>query len=350
MLIRADASAEIGSGHVMRCLTLADALRSNHYDVHFYCSKLPGNLIESIEAQGYKVFKGGGLVAGDQTSGFWDDECIVNPLMVDYEWLIADHYQLDVRFESKMRKKCRFVAVIDDLCNRVHAADIVVDQGIDADLSSYRALVSPACRLLLGPKFALLRREFSEFACQAPKHLAKKILVNFGGADPHGSTLQVLQALSGRAQFEPVVVAGWANPDWDKIHQICIAENWRAYRSVSNMAELMSGMDLAIGAVGGSTWERCAVGLPAICIAVAENQLGLARSLESHGVIELLGEAAQVTERKILDALEGLAPDLLRREKMVQRGRALVDGQGVRRVLDEMRRIEINGATDARMG
>jgi len=351
--IRVDASLKIGSGHVMRCLALADQLRQRGKKVVFVCRDHLGNLIDMIENKGYSVARLPRPVTdfsadpGDPPHGEWVGvswsrdafETIASMGDEKTEWLIVDHYGLDYRWQQHMRSHVGAIMVIDDLADRRHCCDILLDQNMNRDMATrYDSLTPKQCRKLIGPRYALLRPEFAAARNNLRNRngTLKKVLVFFGAVDPTNQTEKALQALSGMSAHElrVDVVVGNRNPHRDRIQEICDAhDGFSLHCQVENMAELMASADLAVGAGGTTTWERCAVGLPAVVIAVAENQLELSECGAAAGLFVYLGTSASTDSRKIQDVLRALCslPTLLC--SISARASGMVDARGVQRVV-----------------
>ena len=329
VIIRADASTSIGSGHVMRCLTLAHRLKKEkNAKVVFVMRVLPGNLIDMVEKQGFEVLK---LSPANQKYslngyGLW----LTVPMEVDAQQtiellqyylqehscevvdrLIVDSYALDEQWEQVLRPYCKEIMVIDDLSNRRHECDILLDQNfyLNKDVR-YVGLVPEHCKMLLGPEHALLREEFYE----AKKHLRKRdgniknILVFYGGSDLTNETEKAIKALvqlhDEGYNFTADVITGVSNSRREKIKNLCSKYQFlRYYCQISNMAEFMNKADLMLGAGGSTTWERLYMELPALVTAVAENQIQGCRDCSQAGIIEYLGINEDVRVDTILEAL-----------------------------------------------
>lgn len=328
-VIRADASTSIGSGHVMRCLTLAHRLKKEkNAKVVFVMRVLPGNLIGVVEKQGFEVLK---LLPANQKYslsgyGLW----LTVPMEVDakqtievlqhylqehgcdvVDRLIVDSYALDEQWELMLRPYCGEIMVIDDLANRKHDCDILLDQNfyLNKDVR-YAGLVPEHCKMLLGPEHALLREEFYE----AKKHLRKRdgniksILVFYGGSDLTNETEKAIKALvqlhDEGYSFTADIITGLSNSRRGKIEKICSKYHFlHYYCQVSNMAEFMNKADLMLGAGGSTTWERLYMELPALVTAVAENQIQGCIDCSQVGIIEYLGINEDVRVDTILEAL-----------------------------------------------
>ena len=352
-LFRVDASVSIGSGHVMRCLTLAVSLRARGAHCHFVCRQHQGHLIELVRQRGFEVTElpaGTGAAADDSgpahaawlgTSWQADAEQTRElALLMKPDWLVVDHYALDRRWEEAVRCRPAKLLVIDDLADRAHACELLVDQNLGRSAADYRDLVSAACSVLTGPDYALLRPEFARMreASLERRHGAplRHMLVNMGGVDQPNATGEVLAALRG-AGLPPKcrisVVMGMQAPWIAEVRELaaqmpCATE---VLVNVSDMAERMADSDLAIGAAGSTSWERCCLGLPTLMVVLAANQESGAAALECAGAAVLLGRA---------DDIRGNLPATLR--SILQPGRlgqvsataaALVDGHGAERVL-----------------
>lgn len=315
---RTDASFLMGSGHVMRCLTLADQLRLHGVTICFICRALPGNLIEYIKNKGYQVYL---LPYQKGQSETWLGEnyqveiAQMKEILAGGEkpdWLIVDHYALDILWESEMRSYVKRIMVIDDLADREHDCNILLDQNLYKDFERrYRNIIPVSCIRLLGPQYALLRPEFYAARQKAKVHTGKlgRIFICFGGSDPSNQTEKAMLALQAFPNTELIVdvVVGAINKNKEKIEQFCADKiNFNYYCQVDNIAEVMLKADLAIGAGGTTTWERCALGLPAITLTLADNQKEINQYLNELGVIRHIGELNNVTSNDIFEQVDFL--------------------------------------------
>ena len=217
------------------------------------------------------------------------------------DWLVVDHYALDGRWERMQRNRAPRILAIDDLADRVHDCDILLDQNLVLEIDSrYRGRLPAACKPLLGPHYALLRPEFAE----QRKSLAgrsgeiRRILVSYGGSDPGNETARALSAIKGLSTDRLAVdaVVGMSNPHGDSIAKLCQEmPHATLHRGAENMAELMKRADLAIGAGGVMSWERCCLALPTIAVDIADNQTGALTALAAAGAVAYLGSAPSVT-------------------------------------------------------
>lgn len=311
--IRADASVTVGSGHVMRCLALANGLRAAGGDVYFICRDLPGLLGAVILKQGYPVHL---LPAPSGANGGtgWQEDATRSQAIADelpsLDWLVVDHYELDARWEAAMRASAARIMVIDDLANRRHDCDVLLDQNYHESLEArYDGLVPAGCRKLLGPGFALLRPEFRQERnkLRVRDGSVRRILVCFGGSDPYNLTAKALEAISRvvRPEVFVDVVVGAANPHNDMLASVCRQQPCATLHiQATNMAELTAASDLGIGAGGATTWERCLLGLPTLTVVVADNQERTTHDLSKIGAIRYLGRAENVSVNDIGGAIE----------------------------------------------
>jgi len=324
VVIRTDASHRIGTGHVMRCLPLADVLRGTGAAVSFICREHAGDLCHLIEQKGYAVHR---LPCSEPETGIGGNEYLkwlavsqeedarqtATALQQEREkprWLIVDHYALDKKWEKAMRLHTERIMVIDDLANRRHDCDLLLDQNLYEDLQTrYDDLLPPGCQKLLGPTYALLRPEFLQ-ARQSLRErdgTVRRLLIFFGGVDPTNETAKALEAvkLLNRPEITVDVIVGAANPHADQHRKQCDdLTNITVHGQVKNMAELMANADLAIGAGGTTTWERCCLGLPTITIVIADNQQEMIETIAGRGAVWNMGWHASVSANDLRDRLK----------------------------------------------
>jgi UDP-2,4-diacetamido-2,4,6-trideoxy-beta-L-altropyranose hydrolase len=356
IVFRCDASMHFGSGHVMRCLTLANLLRENGADVLFICREHNGHLIDLIKSKGYDSLRLPIRSAADDGEAKYinwlgatvkeDVEESINALksIGQVDWLVVDHYALDAKWENSMRAYTERIMVIDDLANRTHDCDLLLDQNLQLKNTErrYEGLLPKECKKLIGPKYALLRPEF-ELARNTKtihQNSVKRIFVFFGGNDVTNETAKVLQAIKqlNRSDLAIDVVIGASKVYYDLLTKICAQlSNAKIHIQIDNVAELMSKADIAIGAGGGAMWERCSLGLPSIVLSVAENQQPGCEALSKFGGIFYLGNAENVSCDLMQSALHLAldAPQLFK--YMSEKCFDLVDAQGAKRVARVMR-------------
>lgn len=382
---RADASIAIGTGHIMRCLTLADALRQQGGECVFICRAHDGHLFDAIEARGFVVLgvretalagaavNGTGEQAGSAgASGndlphahwlgtTWENDAADTAAALarhwgeaPADWLVVDHYALDARWQAELAGRYDRLLVIDDLADRPHAADILLDQNAGRAVEDYAGLLPGGCTPLIGPTHALLRPQFADArptalsrraACTRIEHM----LVTLGGIDQHNATGAVLEALANSA-----FVANQAptNQDWDSHAcqiSVIMGEHapWLAdvraqakrmpvptqvLVNVTDMASAMTAADVCVGAAGSTAWERCALGLPTVMMTLADNQTAAAKALADDGcAIALPSPDAPDFATNLNAALLDLAqPQAYRR--MAARAAQVCDGTGTARL------------------
>ena len=359
-VFRADASTEIGTGHVMRCLSLAERLRTAGHVSYFICRDRPGNMAGVIEGCNFHVHMLPAPATGVASSNgevepphaTWlgvpwevdarDTAGALQLLAPDIDWLVVDHYAIDSHWEASLRPFVNGIMVVDDLADRRHDCDLLLDQNLNRNAEQrYLGKITEDCRLLLGPRYALLREEFEKGRNLTVKRdgYVSHILVFFGGADPNNITGKALQAVRilRRPDILVDVIIGSSNPYREVLEQQCKRmENVTCHFQVNNMAELMGKADLALGGSGTTTWERCAMSLPALVVSLAWNQQAIAEAVAATGAITYLGTAEEITAERISGAL---AEACSNPGKLLEQGRIserLVDGLGAYRVISEM--------------
>ena len=356
VVVRADASLQIGTGHVMRCLTLATGLADRGAQVDFICRAHEGNLIALIEQRGFRVItllcaSGADKASLDQpVHAHWlgcdwqtDAQQSLGAIFGMVDWLIVDHYALDHRWETAMRPKCARIMCIDDLADRSHDCDLLLDQSLGRCSQDYAHLVPEPAKLLLGPKYALLRPEFAQWrdASLARRETPqlRHILVTMGGVDSDNVTGRVLAALQGQetTTLDKITVVLGPHAPWrEQVTKQAAAMPvpTQVLSGVDNMAELMASCDLIIGAGGSTTWERCALGVPSILIILAENQRTIGVSLEKSGAA-LVVDPEQSFCSQFCDALKH-GHDLEKLQNIIQACAAICDGTGQETVVSEL--------------
>lgn len=353
VLIRTDASIQIGSGHVMRCLTLAEAIKKSGGQVCFLSKDLEGNLVQKITSSGFSsiVLPNTRLpdIDSDLDHSFWLNgsqkiDAELSMKLTDgqyYDWIVVDHYALDYRWQSIMKSKSKKIMVIDDIADRKHIADLLLDQNLYSNQSRYKSLIPENTETLLGPKYALLRDEFlsAHQNARVRKNGIKRIFVFYGGADPTGETLVALDALEriDTQNMQIDVVAGSNNPSRQAIEKKCRSLGFHFHFNTLNMSGLMEKADLALGAGGTTTWERCAMGLPAFVTVIAKNQEEM--SLEGHkvGFQFVLGKAGQVDSILIAEKIMEYSQSPTILNAMSEKALATVDARGTERVINCMK-------------
>ncbi|WP_448111442.1 UDP-2,4-diacetamido-2,4,6-trideoxy-beta-L-altropyranose hydrolase [Pseudomonas lini] len=342
VLIRADASPTIGSGHIARCLTLARVLRKQGSHVAFACRLLPGHRLDSLRAEGFETFALPERYRDEDPQQAiesmlpWQADIAALGQALEshpaFDWIIVDHYGLDHHWQTAARRWAPRIAAVDDLATRQYNVDLLLNQNLSGTPEVYTSLLTPDCQTLFGPRFALLR---DEFCCPAIeiKPRARRVLVNFGGFDAAMQTHHAMLALADFHELEIDFVAGADNPAWEQMQSLAdYRPNWRLHRFVSDFYRLMSEADLFIGAGGGTSWERAAMGLPTICIAVSNNQQANGEVMATSGAHVFLGNREQVSVEQLRQAIGFVVGNQGIRQSMAERSRQLVDGRGALRV------------------
>jgi UDP-2,4-diacetamido-2,4,6-trideoxy-beta-L-altropyranose hydrolase len=357
---RADASLLMGSGHLMRCLTLAEALKAQGAECHFISREHPGHLLEVIRQRGHAVtaLPAGELMSATENDsvqqpahaawlgcGWQTDALQTGTILASLQpdWLVVDHYAIDQRWEEALAPHYRKLLVIDDLADRPHCCDLLLDQNWFGDdtPTRYRNLVPPHCKCYLGPEFALLKPEYAQLRSNMPSRdgTVRRVLVFLGGSDPTNQTGKVLTALRqpSLAHLQVDVVIGQNHPDVEGIAaQVAARPGSTLHQGLPTLAHLMSRADLMISAGGSTTWERMCLGLPAIVISVAANQKSTNVALMNAGYIDFLGEMNEVSVSNIADAVRHSLVNAATLKVQSNLGQKLVSGIGAQVVCQQI--------------
>lgn len=316
--IRVDSSYRIGSGHLMRCLTLAGELQRLEASVSFICREWQGNGYSLIKNRGYPLYLLPPVsmepeqnddhrtwLGVPMTQDAADTLDVMKRTSNAKPWLAVDHYSIDSTWEKQLRPSVSGIAVIDDLADRPHDCDLLLDQNYYSNMNErYKGLVPDYCRTLLGPSYALLRTEFQMTPPRRRDGSIRRVLIFYGGSDLTNETGKALQALD-KFPFHLDVVIGGSNPHYQQIEELCSRRgSCSFYRQTDNMHGLMQAADLSIGAGGTATWERCILGLPSLVTILAQNQQQSVLDLSEVGVIQSLGWFDQVDIAQITMAVE----------------------------------------------
>lgn len=362
---RVDASIEIGTGHVMRCLTLATALAARGAECVFLCRPHEGHLMEAISGQGFRALTLPRSVTCDVTqddepfhaawlgTGWAEDARDSLDALGDYhgdpavDWLVVDHYALEDRWEKALRPACHRLMVIDDLADRPHDCDLLLDQCIGRETADYAGLLPPTATTLLGPRYALLRPEFARLRTASldrrKRPVLKRLLVTMGGVDKDNATGRVLDALANCTLPEDVEItvvmgsqAPWLNQIRAQVAAMRFATEVRV--EVRDMAALMAASDFAIGGAGTTAIERCILGLPTAMVIQARNQIELAYSLEKIGAAAIYDPDTDDAGRELSELIDKISrPDAY--AAMSQAASSISDGQGAQRTLQALRQL-----------
>jgi UDP-2,4-diacetamido-2,4,6-trideoxy-beta-L-altropyranose hydrolase len=338
LLIRADASVEIGSGHVMRCLALAQAWQDAGGDVVLCEAQSTAALDETVSSEGI------GLVHLEASHDSLQDATQTAEIARRHNarWLVVDGYHFDAEYQKHLKNRGFKVLFLDDSvsCDRYYA-DLVVNQNMDADESLY-AHVRDCGRLLLGTKYALLRREFS--SCKEwrrnPVSAVRKILITMGGSDPHNVTEMAMHALCAIEDLalDVTVVVGANNPHMDSLLKAKsqVLANVELRRNISGMADVIASADLAVSAGGGTGYELIFFQVPTILITVAENQRASCRSLGQSQVVIDAGWFHALDSERLARPIRKLVETDTLRHTLIENCRHVVDAKGAARVVQSM--------------
>jgi UDP-2,4-diacetamido-2,4,6-trideoxy-beta-L-altropyranose hydrolase len=332
ILIRADGSPRIGTGHVMRCLALAQGWGRVGGQAIFAQAETTPALEERLKGEGLDLVRlsvsPGTEEDANQTASYAQSG--------DFSAIVADGYVFGSAWQRRIKDAgCRLL-LLDDFAHAEHySADWVLNQNLNASADLY-ARREPYTQMLLGTHYALLRRDFLPWANwerQFPP-LARRVLVTLGGSDPDNVAAKVIEGLASLRDWEAVVVVGGSNPHAARLRAACASSlgGLRLIVDARNMPQLMAEADVAVAAAGTTSWELAFMGLPAVTLVLADNQRSNAEHLHRGGLSRSLGLHSQVSVTDIARQLDALRTDAPAREEMSRRGRAAVDGNGANRV------------------
>ncbi len=345
---RTDSSSQIGIGHLVRCLVLADEFKRLGHHCTFICHYFPGHQGAMVEDHGHRLVLLPPIGGPTDSSGIKvyaerDSEETRSALVSQKpNWLVCDHYGIDERWETALRGTAGRILVIDDLADRRHDCDALIDQNLFPDMNErYSDRVGSGTLLMLGPKYALLRGEFAARRRNLDRRFNQppRLFVGFGGADPANATERVVCALLGAFgdTLEMVVVAGPANSRFDHLHVLWERNtNIRLCRSIKRMADCLAEVDLAIGGGGLRALERCALGLPSLIYAIADNQILPSKTLAGMGAARYMGTIEKLDTDELITTVRRFAADGQARASISRAGMEVVDGAGVDRVITKL--------------
>ena len=333
LLVRVDASTQIGTGHVMRCLALAQVLQEAGGEAIFVMAEA-SKLETRLKSEGMEVVYLSTQIASSEdakeTASFAQE--------LGTNWVVIDGYHFGGNYQEIIKNLGLRLLFFDDYGHADHYyADLVLNQNISAYESLY-ANRQPDTHLLLGTRYALLRREFWQWRGweRQVSPVANKILVTLGGSDPDNVTLKVIQALQlvKIEQLEVVIVVGGSNPHYEQLQSAAEASQFsiRLERNVTNMPKLMAWADVAVTSGGSTSWELAFMGLPSLLLILADNQWSSTKKLCGLSGRNL-GWHKDVSSGEIAETISELMASAQTRAKMVRNGQKLVDGKGANRVL-----------------
>ncbi len=341
-VIRADSTLNIGSGHIMRCLTLAEDLTINGFSVYFISKNLPGNMLSYVKEQGYQCFSI--LPIGSNDRECYDEnfdniydatESIEILKSIDADLIIVDHYKIDATWHKMVKKYCKSIVVIDDLADRSYECDILIDQTFGRHKREYVKLVSDGTSLCLGSKYALVKSEYYGMRRMAKRkrnitNNISNVLIFLGGSDHSDLYLDVVNTLfsmdTSNILTINLVVGAQDSNTLNKLSGI-IDDRLIVHKNINYMSKLMYEADIFVGASGSTTWERCSLYLPSIVCIVADNQKLIASNLEEHGAVFVW---KNMKELKKCFSRIAQSPNLYK--KMQIKSGEVCDAEGVYRV------------------
>jgi UDP-2,4-diacetamido-2,4,6-trideoxy-beta-L-altropyranose hydrolase len=347
VVFRADASAALGSGHIVRCASLARALISAGARCSFVCRPTEGHLLDWLASQGLEAV---GLPAGTAHTdpGFLEDATAtadaVRRSVGRADWLVVDHYSLDATWERQLRSVACRIAALDDLADRPHAVDLLIDPNLQSGQQRYASVTDAGCQQLLGVRYALLRPEFVATAAEPPRTRSprvERLLACVGGTDPQNVLPVIVAAWKRLAEPRPRldIAVGPGTANADALRQLCgTLPDVHLHMPAHDMAKLMASADLMVCSAGSISWERCCVGTPALMVTTAGNQADNLRALVRQRAGISLGSSADLNAPALAALLERLRIRTRLLQRIGRRARGLVDGHGARRVASLMLR------------
>ena len=354
LLFRVDSSRKIGTGHLMRCLAVANEAKKRGWECVFVLRDPEDGIFEYITFFGHRVKKlisavGEKVTHNKTTHSDWlpvsqtqdANETVEVICELDPDWIIVDHYALDATWLSIIEKSNAKILVIDDLGDRELICDVLLDQNLGANAEKYHGKLPSNCQLLLGPTFALLRSEFKDWRERSLEgrlnRNVENILITMGGVDKGNYTLRTLIEVAKSEYAKKcvfTVVIGSSYPHTDALHEFVKETKLRisVLSNVKNMAEIMSKSDLCIGAGGSTSWERCCLGLPTISFAIADNQIGVLAELEKE-TCTIISDLEKISSdlEKLLSEEHGQ-----QLKKLSLNSSKVTDGNGIKLLLERL--------------
>ncbi len=333
IFFRVDSSFGVGFGHLNRCLILAEIFKKRKMKLHFICKNLKGNVTNEIKLRGYNLH----FIKNLKNSNY-QDYLNTRKILESFEdeicYLLIDNYHWDEKYEKKLRFLVEKIIVIDDLANRKHDCDLLIDQNLYSNFEDrYNKLVPKNCQKLLGPRYVLLRKEFLRSKRKAKINSIKKIFVSFGGQDVSNETVRVLSAIKkSKLNYQKInFLVNKSNNNLRNLKKI--SKNMKGVvisTEEKKLSKLIQNSDLSIGAGGSMTWERAYLGIPSIVLILSKNQFEIANTMEKKGCIYNMGWSKNLKisdYQKIFDRLR-----INELNSMSQKNRKIVDGKGISRI------------------
>lgn len=348
--MRADASDQLGSGHVVRCLAMANVMKDRGHEVSFLSQSLPENLAALVLQQGFALhcLPIAPSCVAESPDARWHDDAshsaaALSAMQSMVDWLVVDHYALDRRWELALRGLCHRILVIDDLANRPHECDVLLDQVCTHAASQYNGLVPDRCHLLLGGDYAMLRPEFAQARAAGTIGASagdwRVVHFFFGTSDTPAYTIRFGRLLL--ENFPALKLKAAVGTSFAHIPALVALSlkhqgrlDWT--QGVANMAQHMQGCGIAIGTPGMSTWERACMGLPTAHLTNSSSQTEILASLKAAGFCEWFGAIDEISDRDFVSAMTAFLHDERRLEAMREKGLTTIDGNGIPRAIDAL--------------
>lgn len=342
ILFRVDSSVEIGEGHISRCLALAEQIKN--VNIIFISKNISKNYLKKIKKNNFKILLFDNSKLTKNNDKIFPEHKIIIELLKEKkiipDLLIVDNYKIDYKWESKLKQYVKNIVVIDDLIEKKHNCDILINQNIlKSQYKKYDGLIPKNCKKLFGPNYVILRNEFIKNRKKIKiRKIIKKIIISFGSSDPKNETLKVINAIKDLKNIEVDVVVGDINPNKKYLKNKCeIMNNFKFHLQTDKISILMKKADFAIGAAGSSSWERCCLGLPSIVTVLSKDQFLVAHNLELLNASINLGISERITKDTYKEAIKSLNPTKIK--KMSENSMKIVDGMGSFRIANEIKKL-----------
>lgn len=345
IFFRVDSSLLMGTGHMMRCLTLASYIERYGFKVKFIMRKHAGNMIGELKNRNieYKLLPkphNNSLLGVSEVEDA--NQCLKFIGKNKPDWLIVDHYGIGITWHNLIKPNVKKLMVIDDVGKKYINCDLLLNQNFGVNTNIYKDLIPKNTCTLIGAEYSLLRRRFKELREIAIKKRSTKskfnnILITLGGLDSENLTQKILSKLEKINWVDMpniTIILGESAPNYESLNTT--RQNYKfsieLKKNIENMADYMLKADISIGAYGSTTWERCCLGLPALCFTMADNQKQIAKSLSKIKAVEYLGNSS---DSQSLEKLSELLPMKNQLAKSLSyNSLSIVDGNGCSRVLN----------------
>lgn len=346
IVFRVDSGLIIGTGHLMRCLNLANYFKKYDHEIIFICKNHRNNLIDLL-AQ-YKVYVLETKCKVDKNTNTWlgdiwenDIKEVINIIKsLEIDLLIIDHYAIDIKWENKVRNYVEKIFVIDDLADRKHNCDILLDQNINDN--NYQGLVPKECKILQGPSYVILSEEFLKYQPTIKKEV-KRINVCFGGFDNYGITEKITKELAKVFENSDIIfdIIIGSEASYQRLKKDILNGNFNIYFRLEHkkLIELFSKTDLCIGSTGTSIYERCYFGIPTIVITIADNQVDIAKKMDRMNLIKYIGDYNNINLINIINLLNHYINSMNYLEKQSENCYRIIDGYGYKRIYNNINKI-----------